>query len=325
MTPSTATGLTASDDELAQLLGLIKDSDSVELKLTVPESHQRSTVAALGHGSARGADPPGLLLRHARPRARQARRRRARPPDPGQGRRLGREAAAGRAGRAAGRAAPVGELQRRGRRAARRLRLLGDDEGRARPERRQSAARRRAAAAQALLEGAARVLRRRTRPRASELDDLVDPRARSSCSSSRSRRRSSAAGSSPRCGSTPTARACSSSRRGARTAEAFQVAAEARAFLAGRGVDLSGEQQTKTRKALEYFAKALRRREGHAERRLARSRRSCPRWEWRTFGDDFGDAEDRLGALDTRARRRRATRSTCSRSRATPRSRCATG
>jgi hypothetical protein len=39
-----------------------------------------------------------------------------------------------------------------------------------------------------------------------------------------------------------------------RTTEAFQVAAETRAFLAGRGVDLGGEQQTKTRKALEYFA-----------------------------------------------------------------------
>jgi hypothetical protein len=40
------------------------------------------------------------------------------------------------------------------------------------------------------------------------------------------------------------------------TTEAFQVAAEVRAFLAGRGVDISGEQQTKTRKALEYFASA---------------------------------------------------------------------
>jgi hypothetical protein len=37
--------------------------------------------------------------------------------------------------------------------------------------------------------------------------------------------------------------------------EAFQVAAEARAFLADRGVNLAGEQQTKTRTALEYFAK----------------------------------------------------------------------
>jgi hypothetical protein len=38
------------------------------------------------------------------------------------------------------------------------------------------------------------------------------------------------------------------------TNEAFQVAAEARAFLAGHGVDLTAEQQTKTRKALEFFA-----------------------------------------------------------------------
>jgi hypothetical protein len=36
--------------------------------------------------------------------------------------------------------------------------------------------------------------------------------------------------------------------------EAFQAAAETRAFLSGRGVDLSGEQQAKTVKALEFFA-----------------------------------------------------------------------
>jgi hypothetical protein len=41
------------------------------------------------------------------------------------------------------------------------------------------------------------------------------------------------------------------------TNEAFQVAAETRAFLAGRGIDVSGEQQTKTHKALEYFAEGL--------------------------------------------------------------------
>jgi hypothetical protein len=39
--------------------------------------------------------------------------------------------------------------------------------------------------------------------------------------------------------------------------EAFQVAAEARAYLAGIGIDLSGDQQTKTRKALEYFSSEL--------------------------------------------------------------------
>jgi hypothetical protein len=39
--------------------------------------------------------------------------------------------------------------------------------------------------------------------------------------------------------------------------EAFQVAAETRTFLTQRGVDLTGEQQTKTKKALEYFSRQL--------------------------------------------------------------------
>jgi hypothetical protein len=39
--------------------------------------------------------------------------------------------------------------------------------------------------------------------------------------------------------------------------EAFDVAARARAFLAERGVNLGGEQETKTRKALELFANQL--------------------------------------------------------------------
>jgi hypothetical protein len=39
--------------------------------------------------------------------------------------------------------------------------------------------------------------------------------------------------------------------------EAFLAAAEARIFLSGRGVDLSGEQQTKTLKALEFFSARL--------------------------------------------------------------------
>jgi len=40
-------------------------------------------------------------------------------------------------------------------------------------------------------------------------------------------------------------------------AEAFNVAAETRAYLAGRGVVLTGVQQTKTRTALEYYVKQL--------------------------------------------------------------------
>jgi hypothetical protein len=39
--------------------------------------------------------------------------------------------------------------------------------------------------------------------------------------------------------------------------EAFEVAAETRAFLNARGVDLGGEQETKTRKALEFFSAQL--------------------------------------------------------------------
>jgi hypothetical protein len=39
--------------------------------------------------------------------------------------------------------------------------------------------------------------------------------------------------------------------------EAFQTAAEGRLLLEGRGVDLSGEQQTKTATALRYFSKQL--------------------------------------------------------------------
>jgi hypothetical protein len=39
--------------------------------------------------------------------------------------------------------------------------------------------------------------------------------------------------------------------------EAFQVATETRAFLADRGVDLYGEQQTKTKTALEFFSREL--------------------------------------------------------------------
>ena len=47
-------------------------------------------------------------------------------------------------------------------------------------------------------------------------------------------------------------------------AEGFQAAAETRAFLAERGVDLYGEQQTKTKTALDYFARVLK--EGAASR-----------------------------------------------------------
>jgi hypothetical protein len=39
--------------------------------------------------------------------------------------------------------------------------------------------------------------------------------------------------------------------------DAFDVAAETRAFLTDNGVDLTADQETKTKKALEYFAAAM--------------------------------------------------------------------
>ena len=41
-------------------------------------------------------------------------------------------------------------------------------------------------------------------------------------------------------------------------AEAFQAAAESRAYLSERGVDVGGDQEAKTVKALEFFARAAR-------------------------------------------------------------------
>jgi hypothetical protein len=48
MATTTKPGLALGDEELGKLLELIKGADSVELKLTVPEADQRSTVRALG-------------------------------------------------------------------------------------------------------------------------------------------------------------------------------------------------------------------------------------------------------------------------------------
>ena len=42
-----------------------------------------------------------------------------------------------------------------------------------------------------------------------------------------------------------------------RPLDAAKVAIEARAFLRDQGVNLAGDQQTKTKTALDYFSKAL--------------------------------------------------------------------
>jgi hypothetical protein len=60
------------------------------------------------------------------------------------------------------------------------------------------------------------------------------------------------------------------------------------------GVDLSGEQETKTQEG----ARVLR---GSAQERELSRRLGAPRWEWRAFGESFGGRRDALGEL-TRAR-----------------------
>ena len=60
------------DAELQKLLGLMKGADSVELKLTVPEEHQRSALCGARARPAAGGDPPGVLPRHAGADPRQA-------------------------------------------------------------------------------------------------------------------------------------------------------------------------------------------------------------------------------------------------------------
>ena len=180
--------------------------------------------------SARGADPPGLLLRHARARSRRPRRGRPRAANPGQGRRLDRQAAPGDAERAAGGAAAVGRIPRRGGRAPRWLRLLRDAQGLARRGRRAQRGQRDAPAAEALLEGAAAALSRRTRRRGSALDDLTVLGPIFVLKLRLDAAGASVAGSWRRCGSTRTAPASSSCRRARATKEAFQVAAETRAY-----------------------------------------------------------------------------------------------
>ena len=40
-------------------------------------------------------------------------------------------------------------------------------------------------------------------------------------------------------------------------ADTFRAAAETRSYLAQRGIDIDGEQETKTRRALDFFAARL--------------------------------------------------------------------
>ena len=76
----------------------------------------------------------------------------------------------------------------------------------------------------------------------------------------------STAGSWPSSGPTPTAPASSSCRRRRSSTDAFEVAARTRAYLEQQGIDLSAEQQTKTKTALEFFSRELARAPGLSPR-----------------------------------------------------------
>ena len=162
-----------NDEQLLSLMALIKDSDSVELKLTLPEEAHRSVITALGLDPLEAEirqvfffDTPDLALNECRARGSGA-------PRPAEGRRHGGEAAARRARRPSRPDPRVGCVLRRGGRDARRLRLLGVDEGGSAQGTRAGRRRRGTAAPEAVLEGAAGVLRgaRAGRDRARRLDD----------------------------------------------------------------------------------------------------------------------------------------------------------
>jgi hypothetical protein len=88
-----------SDEQVGELLSLVDDADSVELKLTVPESDQRSAVQTLD------MDPLDAEIRQVSSSTRPISPSTTRalwlaPAGCREGRRLGGEAAAGRARRA---------------------------------------------------------------------------------------------------------------------------------------------------------------------------------------------------------------------------------
>jgi hypothetical protein len=243
----------ATGEQLSELLALIEQSDSVELKLTVPESHQRSTVMSLGMDPLEAQirqvvffDTPGLdLNRHGVVvRARRIQGKgddsavKLRPvvPDelPAKLRRSG-------SFRVEVDALPGGFV------------CSGALKGALRPTEVRAALAGKLAIRK-LFSKEQRAFFAAHAPDGVALDDLsvLGPifvlKLRLAPAELRNRRLvaemwlypdgSRVLELSTRCG----------------IGEAFQVAAETRAYLARHGIDLSGEQQTKTRKALEYFA-----------------------------------------------------------------------
>jgi hypothetical protein len=252
MSAATTVPPTFSGEELTQLLALIKDSDSVELKLTVPETDQRSAVARLGLDPLEAQirqvfffDTPDLALdkQGVVVRARRIQGKgddsavKLRPVVPAD---LPDDLRASASFRVEVDALPGGYVCS----AALKGALRPTDVSRAVageiPLRKLFSKEQRAFYAAHVQDGTTLedltilgpifVLKLRLTPK--ELDRRLVAEVWLYPDGSRILELST------RCGIT----------------EAFQVAAELRAFLAARGIDLSGEQETKTRKALDYFA-----------------------------------------------------------------------
>ena len=247
-----------SDAQLGEVLKLIRGADSVELKATVPVDQHRATIQGLPLDPVEAQprqvyffDTPDLTLNKAglvvRARRTQGGRGdtviKLRPVEPG--------------GPARVPPAP-GRLQRRGRRPARRLRVLGVAQGPLDRRRGPRGGDRRQPRCAACSRSRSASSTGRTRPRASR-----------STISSRSGRRS--------CSSPASTSSSALTKRsiqslvaemwfypdGSRILElstkclpedALKVAGETRAYLVERGINLDGEQQTKTKTALEFYA-----------------------------------------------------------------------
>jgi hypothetical protein len=254
MTTAATNPPTFSGDELAEFLALVKESDSVELKLTVPEPHQRGTLASLGVDPLEAQirqvyffDTPDLALdkRGVVVRARRIQGKgddsvvKLRPVVPSQ---LPEDLRKSPGFRVEVDALPGGFV------------CSGTMKGTPRADVRSTAAGK--GPLRKLFSKEQRAYYSAHAPEGVALDDLVTLGPifvlKVAFTPKEFARKLVAEIWLYPDGS----RVLELSTRCA-TTEAFQVAAEARAFLAAHNVDVSGEQQTKTRKALEFFAQDL--------------------------------------------------------------------
>ena len=253
MATATTPRLALGDEELQELLELIKGADSVELKLTVPEDNQRSTIRALELDPLQAEirqvfffDTPELALDEhgVVVRARRSQKKgddsvvKLRPVVPSDlPKAIRRSPSFG----VEVDASPGGFV------------CSGSMKGTPTIGHVHEAATGTALSSQALLEGAAGALRRPTRPRGSRsttswiLGPIFVLKLKYS-PEGYDRRLVAEMWLYP-----DGSRILELSTKCEPT-EAFQVAAETRAFLASKGVDLDTDQQTKTRTALEFFS-----------------------------------------------------------------------